>query len=283
MAMCGNSGRPADTSRSPFPHHQKELYETSGHWSKFANDLFRIKLERTTSLRWSQWTVRITHRSTIIFRAATATCPNASAAETTMVYRDEQTGELNGLSRVRCITQWWCSFRSRRSSSQEMYAIWDIIETFLRAMWFPPNCRCVVIVWSRSPKRTTWERKNSGRWLSNNYASWFKNVVQNSSKQRWSSILRSQSWFYDQRFIGPSVAGGHDPSRPEYARAIWLVLHQWSGEKERIVMVHAAIMGSIERFVSILIEHHAGGFPFWLAPVQVKILPITDQQSIMLT
>ncbi|MCA9372895.1 threonine--tRNA ligase, partial [Candidatus Woesebacteria bacterium] len=51
-----------------------------------------------------------------------------------------------------------------------------------------------------------------------------------------------------------------------------------AGEKERIVMVHAAIMGSIERFVSILIEHHAGRFPFWLAPVQVKILPITDQQ-----
>lgn len=43
-------------------------------------------------------------------------------------------------------------------------------------------------------------------------------------------------------------------------------------------MVHAAIMGSIERFVSILIEHHAGKFPFWLAPVQVKILPITNGQ-----
>ena len=44
-------------------------------------------------------------------------------------------------------------------------------------------------------------------------------------------------------------------------------------------MVHAAIMGSIERFLSILIEHTAGNFPFWLAPVQVKVLPITDTQK----
>ena len=43
-------------------------------------------------------------------------------------------------------------------------------------------------------------------------------------------------------------------------------------------MIHAAIMGSIERFLSILIEHTAGNFPFWLSPVQVKVLPITDTQ-----
>ncbi|HWA32198.1 MAG TPA: threonine--tRNA ligase, partial [Candidatus Paceibacterota bacterium] len=49
-------------------------------------------------------------------------------------------------------------------------------------------------------------------------------------------------------------------------------------EKERIVMIHAAIMGSIERFMSVLIEHVAGAFPLWLAPVQVKVLPISDKQ-----
>jgi threonyl-tRNA synthetase len=49
-----------------------------------------------------------------------------------------------------------------------------------------------------------------------------------------------------------------------------------TGERERIVMIHAAIMGSIERFMSILIEHTAGAFPFWLAPVQIAILPISE-------
>jgi len=50
-------------------------------------------------------------------------------------------------------------------------------------------------------------------------------------------------------------------------------------QKEQVVMVHAAIMGAIERFIAILIEHHAGKFPFWMAPVQVLILPITDAQN----
>jgi len=51
------------------------------------------------------------------------------------------------------------------------------------------------------------------------------------------------------------------------------------GEEERIVMIHAAIMGSIERFLSILIEHYGGAFPFWLAPVQVAIIPIADRHN----
>ena len=49
------------------------------------------------------------------------------------------------------------------------------------------------------------------------------------------------------------------------------------GKKERIIMIHSAIMGSIERFLSILIEHYAGAFPFWLSPMQVGILPINDK------
>jgi threonyl-tRNA synthetase len=51
------------------------------------------------------------------------------------------------------------------------------------------------------------------------------------------------------------------------------------GEQERIVMIHAAIMGSIERFLSILIEHVAGAFPLWLAPVQVKIIPVREKHN----
>ncbi len=48
------------------------------------------------------------------------------------------------------------------------------------------------------------------------------------------------------------------------------------GEKHRPVMLHRVIFGSIERFIAILTEHYAGAFPMWLAPVQVKILPISD-------
>ena len=51
------------------------------------------------------------------------------------------------------------------------------------------------------------------------------------------------------------------------------------GEQERIVMIHAAIMGSIERFTSVLIEHYAGSFPTWLSPIQVVILPVSEKHN----
>ena len=49
--------------------------------------------------------------------------------------------------------------------------------------------------------------------------------------------------------------------------------------RHRPVMIHRAILGSIERFIAILIEHHAGSFPFWLAPVQVKTIPIVARRE----
>ena len=52
-----------------------------------------------------------------------------------------------------------------------------------------------------------------------------------------------------------------------------------SGKEERAIMVHRALLGSLERFVGILIEQYAGAFPLWLAPVQAKILTITDRQN----
>ena len=51
------------------------------------------------------------------------------------------------------------------------------------------------------------------------------------------------------------------------------------GKKHRPVMVHRALLGSLERFLGILIEHYAGKFPFWLSPIQVRIIPITDRQQ----
>jgi threonyl-tRNA synthetase len=51
------------------------------------------------------------------------------------------------------------------------------------------------------------------------------------------------------------------------------------GEEERVAMIHRAILGSVERFMSILIEHYAGAFPLWLSPVQVAVLPISRKQN----
>lgn len=51
-----------------------------------------------------------------------------------------------------------------------------------------------------------------------------------------------------------------------------------NSEKKRPIMIHRAVLGSLERFFGVLIEHYAGDFPLWLSPIQARILPVTDMQ-----
>lgn len=265
--------------RVTIPHiTKKELYETSGHWSKFANDLFRIKTRENHEFAMKP--MNCPHHTQIYAHVPRSyrDLPQRYA-ETTMVYRDEQTGELNGLSRVRCITQDDAHVFCREDQlKHEMFAIWDIIETFYQACGFP---ELKIRLSLSDPEhqenylgdRALWERAEQ--------------QLRDFAKERGVKYFEAigEAAFYGPKidFITKDSLGREwqvatiqaDRNMPERFD-LWCTNE--AGEKERIVMVHAAIMGSIERFVSILIEHHAGKFPFWLAPVQVKLLPITDGQ-----
>lgn len=257
---------------------KKELYETSGHWSKFANDLFRIVTREDHEFAMKP--MNCPHHTQIYNHLPRSyrDVPQRYA-ETTMVYRDEQTGELNGLSRVRCITQDDAHVFCRENQlKEEMFAIWDIIEQFYLACGFPKlNLRLSLSDPDQMDKylgsREQWDMAEE--------------QLRSFAKERGAEFVEAvgEAAFYGPKldFITKDSLGREwqvatiqaDRNMPE--RFDLFCINE-AGEKERVVMVHAAIMGSIERFVSILIEHHAGKFPFWLAPVQVKILPITDGQ-----
>lgn len=257
---------------------KKELYETSGHWSKFANDLFRIVTREDHEFAMKP--MNCPHHTQIYNHLPRSyrDVPQRYA-ETTMVYRDEQTGELNGLSRVRCITQDDAHVFCRETQlKEEMFAIWDIIEQFYLACGFPKlNLRLSLSDPDQMDKylgsREQWDMAEE--------------QLRSFAKERGAEFVEAvgEAAFYGPKldFITKDSLGREwqvatiqaDRNMPE--RFDLFCINE-AGEKERVVMVHAAIMGSIERFVSILIEHHAGKFPFWLAPVQVKILPITDGQ-----
>ena len=83
--------------------------------------------------------------------------------------------------------------------------------------------------------------------------------IQDSMHRTWQCGTIQLDFFQPERFDLSYVASG--------------------GNKERPVMIHRAIYGSFERFLAILLEHYKGNLPFWLAPVQVKILTITDEQK----
>ena len=257
---------------------KKELYETSGHWAKYADDLFKIHT-REDHL-YAMKPMNCPHH-TQIFDSVPRSYRDMPQryAETTMVYRDEQSGELSGLSRVLSITQDDAHVFCRENQIEvEAMAVWDIIETFYKTFGFELQVR-----FSRHDPATpekylggaeVWEKAE--RALINLMSK--KDVIYLDGK--------GEAAFYGPKidFISKDSLGRVlqvdtiqlDFNQP---KNFGLVCTNEKGEREQIVMIHAAIMGSIERFMSTLIEHTAGVFPAWLSPVQVAIVPVRENHE----
>jgi len=255
---------------------KKDLYEKSGHWEKFGDELFRINTREGHEFVMKP--MNCPHHTQIFARKPVSYREMPQRyANTTMVYRDEQTGELAGLSRVRSITQDDAHVFCRKEQvKQEMMNIWDIIDTFYGAVGFDLHVRLSLSDPAEPDKylgsREDWENA--------------ENELRDLAKERGVKIVEAlgEAAFYGPKldFIAKDSLGREwqvatnqlDMQMPERFNLFCI---NEKGEKERIVMIHAAIMGSIERYISILIEHFAGKFPAWLAPVQVKLLPIADR------
>ncbi len=266
----------AGYERVDIPHiTKKELYETSGHWDKFKDDLFRINTRE--GHEFAMKPMNCPHHTQIYDRKPWSyrELPQRYAS-TTKVYRDEQTGELSGLSRVRSITQDDAHvFCRMQDAGLEMEKIYDIVKIFYGTFGFVLN-----------PRLSLHDKNNMSAYLGTE-------AVWNETEGKLRSLVekKGDTLFEvvgEAAFYGPKIdfmtkdAIGRewqvatiqlDMNMPE---RFDLSCTNEKGEKERIVMIHAAIMGSIERFMSTLIEHTAGIFPTWLSPVQVSIIPVRD-------
>ena len=255
---------------------KKELYEKSGHWQKFSEELFRI-----------------TTREGHFFAMKPMNCPHHTQiyarkkwsyrelpqryANTTMCYRDEQSGELSGLSRVRSFAQDDAHVFCRMSQAKdEFLKIWDIIHEFYGVFGFNLRIR----VSTHDPKHPEKYLGDKKKWA--HAESILRDIVKEKHADTYEGI--GEAAFYGPKldFMAKDSLGREwqvatiqlDMNMPE---RFDLSCVNEKGEPERIVMIHAAIMGSIERFLSVLIEHYAGAFPVWLSPVQVTILPISEK------
>lgn len=263
--------------RVDIPHiTKKELYEKSGHWQKFGDELFKI-----------------TTREKHIYAMKPMNCPHhvqiyarrpwsyrelpQRYASTTKVYRDEQSGELAGLLRVLAITQDDAHVFCRNTQTkEEILKIWDIVTTFYGAAGF-----------SLAPRLSLHDPKQMKKYLGTE-------KVWREAEDSLRAIVKEKAVAAEEiigeaAFYGPKVdfMAKDSLDREWQVATIQLDMNlperfdlyciNEKGEQERIVMLHAAIMGSIERYLSILIEHYAGAFPLWLAPVQIAILPVSDK------
>mgnify|MGYP003393090314 CR=1 FL=1 len=255
---------------------KKELYETSGHWDKFKDELFRITTRE--GHEFAMKPMNCPHHTQIYARA-----PHSYRelpirfANTTVCYRDEQTGELSGLSRVRAFAQDDAHVFCRTGQvKQEMEKVWDIISTFYTSFGFELETRLSF----HDPEHKEKYLGSPETWAFAEKQ--LKELV--DEKKVEATITPGEAAFYGPKidFLASDSIGRKwqvatiqlDMNMPE---RFDLTCINEEGANERIVMIHAAIMGSIERFMSIIIEHFAGNFPTWLAPVQVALLPISDK------
>ncbi len=259
------------------PHIAKEaLYETSGHAAKFGDELFRVQWKED---KFIMKPMNCPHHMQIFAdnQFSYRDMP-VRYFEPATIYRDEKSGQLSWLTRVRAITQDDGHLFCRPSQiKDEVKIITDIIKEFYTTMWMTKE------YWVSLSVR--WEDKS--KYLGSD-------DVWEQAEEALDSAARENELPYkrvewEAAFYGPKLDF-------MFKDAIW---REWQlatiqcdfnlperfeleytnekNEKERPVVIHRAITWSFERWMWVFIEHFAGTFPLWLAPRQIKIIPVAEK------
>jgi threonyl-tRNA synthetase len=262
--------------RVTVPHiTKKDLYEKSGHWQKFSDELFKITSRE--GREYAMKPMNCPHHTQIFDRRPHSYREMPQRyAETTMVYRDEQSGELGGLTRVLSITQDDAHVFCRSSQvKEEFLKIWDIVDTFYKTFGFTLRVRLSF----RDPAAPEKYLGTPEIWGK------AESELRAIAKERGADSFEGpgEAALYGPKldFMAKNAAGREwqvatiqlDMNIPE---RFDLTCVNEKGEKERIVMVHAAIAGSLERCIAVLLEHYDGTLPTWLSPVQARVIPIGE-------
>lgn len=265
--------------RVTIPHiAKKALYETSGHWNNYSEDLFKVRAkEGGDGEEYVLKPMNCPHH-TQIFDADARSYRDMPQryAETTMVYRAEQSGELAGLTRVLSITQDDAHVFCRESQLRdEIEAIWDIVDTFYGTFGFTLKVRLSF----HDPEHKEEYLGDESVWAATEGL--MKEIAEARGAEYFIGLGEASFYAPKVDFMAmDSIGRTHQVATIQLDRMLPerfdLTCTNEKGEKERIVMIHAAIAGSLERFTAVLIEHLGGNFPLWLAPEQVRIIPVAD-------
>lgn len=262
--------------RVTIPHFTKpDLYIKSQHYEKYGNDLFKVKTRDGHELCIKP--MNCPHHAQI-YASQLRSYKELPIrySETTMVYRDEQSGELNGLSRVLSITQDDAHIFCRESQlKEEMNNVWTLIEKFYSAFGFN----------SLTPR---FSRRDDDAKFKGNIELWEKaeGAIRDLLDERAAGAWvdgEGEAAFYGPKidFMAKDALGrSHQVGtiQLDFVQPTNFELEYVSeeGKREMPVMIHCAIAGSLERFLSVYLEHTAGNFPLWLSPTQISIVPIAE-------
>ena len=252
-----------------------DLYKTSGHYAKFGDELFIVH-SQVNGEDFALKPMNCPHHAQIFAsRPRTYKEMPVRYMEATTDYRDEKSGELGGLSRVRSLTQDDSHVFCRKSQIED--EIKNLIK-IVRELY-------TTVGMGKLRARLSY-RSNEDKYLGD------MSLWEMAQAQIKSAAIDNGLDFFEAEgeaaFYGPKIDFMAEDAigREHQVATVQLDFVQperfdlnfinEKGEKERPVMVHHATLGSIERFLSVFIEHTAGWFPFWCAPEQVRIVTVND-------
>lgn len=255
-----------------------DLFKISGHYDKYKGDMFRVISNYSDEEFYLKPMNCPQHTQIFASRPRSYKDLPLRITDFAMLYRDEKPGELSGLSRVRSFSQDDCHiFCTQDQVDEEIDKALQMTKQIMQTYGFKYRYRL-----------STRDPQNPDKYLGDP-KTWDK-------VEQWAVKImkRNNIEYYD----GPGEAAFYAPKMDLMATdalgrewqlstvQIDYVMPQrfnlnytdQTGKEKHPVMLHRAIIGSPERFLMILIEHFAGAFPLWLSPVQVKILPISENQ-----
>ena len=276
MAFSNQLRQRYDFQKVWTPHMtKKDLYEASGHWAKFGDELFLVKSQETSDELVLK-PMNCPHHTRIY-----ASQPRSYRdlpvryLETTTDYRDEKTGELGGLNRVRAITQ----------DDSHVFCRNDQIEQEIDNLLAAANELYATVEMDLRVRLSY--RDQTDAYLGAH------ELWMSAQEQLKNAVIANKLKYFEQdgeaAFYGPKIdfMATDALGREHQVATVQLDFVQperfgleyiaEDGSKQTPVMIHCALLGSIERFMAVYIEHTAGKFPVWLAPEQIRVATVNQE------
>ncbi len=251
----------------------RRLWETSGHWDHYKENMY------TTEIDGEEYAVKPMNcpGGVLVYRSEPRSYRDLPLrlGEVGLVHRHEKSGQLHGLMRVRCFNQDDAHiFMTQDQIKDEIKGVANLIDEVYRLFGFKYHVELSTRPEDSMGSDEDWEIATEA--LRSALDELGLEYVVNEGD---GAFYGPKIDFHLEDSIGRTWQCGTIQLDFQLPLRFELEYTGADGEKHRPIMIHRVAFGSIERFIGILIEHFAGAFPTWLAPVQVKVLPISDKYA----
>ena len=249
----------------------RKLWETSGHWDHYKDNMY------TTVIDEEDYAIKPMNcpGGMLVYKSQPRSYRDLPlrVGELGLVHRHEKSGQLHGLMRVRCFTQDDAHiFMTQEQITEEIKNVTRLINEVYTLFGFEYFVELSTRPEDSMGSDEDWELATNG--LRNALEEMGLDYIVNEGD---GAFYGPKIDFHLRDSIGRTWQCGTiqlDFQLPQRFEAEYVAE---DGTKKRPIMIHRVCFGSIERFIGILIEHFAGKFPVWLAPVQVKVIPVSEK------